>query len=69
MRFRDLLLALSVVLLLVCPLLYNINLQLMLFCMGMVFVSMFAWGCCEAIEQTKNEKKFFKKSIDKSILV
>lgn len=60
MRFRDLLLVLSVVLLMVCPLIYIVSLQLTLFCMVMVFVSIFAWGCCEAIEQTKNEKLFKK---------
>jgi uncharacterized membrane protein YhaH (DUF805 family) len=68
MRFRDLLLVLGVVLLMVCPLIYIVSLQLMLFCMAMVFVSIFAWGCCEAIEQTKNEKNFSKR-VDKSILV
>ena len=68
MKFRDLLLVLGVVLLMVCPLIYIVSLQLMLFCMGMVFGSIFAWGCCEAIEQTKNEKNFSKR-VDKSILV
>ena len=68
MKFRDLLLVLGVVLLMVCPLVYIVSLQLTLFCMVMVFVSIFAWGCCEAIEQTKNEKNFSKR-VDKSILV
>lgn len=67
MRFRDLLLILSVVLFLVCPLIYNINTPLMLFCVGMALVSNFAWGCCEAIEQTKKEKNF-KKGIDKRVI-